>query len=250
MDLVGRRAGVFDRVGGDDRDRVAELEHLLLAQDRTVPAVALVGREGDQAGDRVLALDVLPGDDLGDARHFLGFARVDALDVGVRDLRLHERQTQGVGGHAQRDVGAEVPRSRHLGERRGTVVARAEDRTVLLGLVEHLGGRLLAAHHRRRVHDRVDQRLIAGAAAKIAVTVEPGANLLAGWGRIAVEQHLRRHDEAGRADAALRAAVGHPGDLQRMQIARRSDAFDGDDLGPRRQFLRAGSCSSGRACRR
>ena len=75
LDLLGRRAGVLLGVGGDDGDRVAELEHLVLAKDRAIPAVALVGREGDEAGDRVLALDVLPGDDLGDAGHLLGFAR-------------------------------------------------------------------------------------------------------------------------------------------------------------------------------
>ena len=127
-----------------------------------------------------------------------------------------------------------------LGERRRPLVARAEDRAVRLRLGQHLLGRLFAAHDRRRVHHRVDQRLVAGAAAEVAVAVEPRAHLLARRRLVVVEQHLRRHDETRRADAALRAAMRHPGDLQRMQFFRRADAFDRDDLGARRELLDGG----------
>ncbi len=116
-DLLGCVASMLHSVGGDHGNGVTKLEDLVLAKDRAIPAVTLVGREGDQAGDGVLAFDVLPGDDLDDARHLFGSGGIDALDVGVRHLGLHQRQVQRVGRHVLRNVGAEVPGARDLRDR-------------------------------------------------------------------------------------------------------------------------------------
>jgi hypothetical protein len=88
------------------------------------------------------------------------------------------------------------------------------EQQILFGL---LSPRMIAGG----IHHRVDQGLVAGAAAGVAVAVEPVAHLLARRVVVVVEQHLGRHHEAGRADAALRAAVSHPGDLQRDADCRR-----------------------------
>ena len=102
LDLFRRRAGMILGIGRDDRYGIAELEHLILAEDRTIPAVAFIGGEGDKAGDGVLALHIPPGDDLNDTRHRLGFG-VDALDESMGDLCLHERQAQRILWHLQRN---------------------------------------------------------------------------------------------------------------------------------------------------
>src|SRR5208283_498412 len=95
-DFFGRRPGVLNRVGAHYGDCVAELEHLRVAEDGTVPAVALVRREGDEPRDPVLPLDVLMGHHFVDARHLLGFGGVDGEDVGVGHFGLDKRQLQGV----------------------------------------------------------------------------------------------------------------------------------------------------------
>ena len=95
-------------VGADDGDGVAELEDLVVAENRPVPAVAFVGGEGDQAGDAVLALDILMGDDLDHAGHLLGFGGVDGEDVGVGHLGLHQGELQGILGHFQAEIGAVI----------------------------------------------------------------------------------------------------------------------------------------------
>ncbi len=111
-------AGVLLGVRADDGDGVAVLEDLGVAQDGAVPAVAFVGGEGDEAGDPVLALDVLVGHDLVDAGHLLRFGGIDGQDVGVRDLGLHQGQSQRVGRHLETQVGAVVDGTRHFGHGR------------------------------------------------------------------------------------------------------------------------------------
>ena len=118
FDLFGGGLGLLDGVGADDGNRVAILEDLRVAQNRAIPAITLVGREGDQAGDAVLALDILVRDDFEDAGHLLGFGGVDRQDVGVRDLGLHQRQLQRAGGHLQAEVLAVVQRAGDFGRRR------------------------------------------------------------------------------------------------------------------------------------
>ncbi len=127
LDLLRGGLGMLFGIRGYDRNRVAELEDLLLAENRTVPAVALVGREGDQAGNRVLAFNVLPGNNLDHAGHLFRFRGVDALDVGVRDLGLSQSQAQGAFGHMQGHVGAEIPGAGNLCQSRRTHGVAAHD---------------------------------------------------------------------------------------------------------------------------
>ena len=49
FDLVGGGAGVRFGVGAHDGEGVAVLEDFGIVQDGTIPAVTLVGREGDES---------------------------------------------------------------------------------------------------------------------------------------------------------------------------------------------------------
>ena len=79
--------------------------------------------------------------------------------------------------------------------------------------------------------NRIDQLLVAGAAAGILVFLEPVADVFAGRIGIGVDQGLGGDNEARGTEAALRAAVDHPGHLQGMQILGGADALDGGDGG-------------------
>ena len=147
----------------------------------------------------------------------------------MRNVGLHKRQTRRAFGHLERVVRAEVPSAHDLRHRGGTHELGAHD-LVADGLKEQVFLLHFAAHHLGGVHHGVHQRLIARAAAKVLVIVEPLANLLAGGGWVLSKQRLGAHDEAGRAEAALRAAVAHPRKLQRMQVFRAADALDGLDF--------------------
>src|SRR6185295_9723540 len=67
------------------------------------------------------------------------------------------------------------------------------------------------------VLDRVDDVLVAGAAAQIPR--DALADLPLGWRRRVVEKRHRRHDHARRAVAALQAVLLPESLLQRMQLA-------------------------------
>src|SRR5579859_338858 len=80
---------------------------------------------------------------------------------------------------------------------------------------------------RRRFGDRLDDLVVAGAAAEIAH--HPVFDLVLAGVRVAVQQRFRRHDLARRADAALEAAVIDEGLLQRMQLLALGHALDRGD---------------------
>ena len=80
------------------------------------------------------------------------------------------------------------------------------------------------------VHASVHEGLVAGAAAQVAVLLEPVTDFFTGGSIVVVQQDLGGHDEAGGAEAALGAAMCHPGNLQGMHIGNGTDAFDGGDL--------------------
>ena len=245
LDVLGGLARMLLGVGGDYRDGVAVLEHLLIAEYRAIPAVALVVvRQHDQAVYAVLARDVLGGDDLEHAGHLLGLGGVDALDVRVADLGLDQREAQGVLGHPQRLVGAEVPGAGDLHRRARAGVGRA-GYDVVGGLKEQVLLAHLPAQDGRRGHGGVNERLVARAAAEVAVLVEPVADLLARGVGVLLKQHLGAYDKAGRAEAALCAAVGHPRHLQRVQVVDRAYALDGRYL---RVIAQLGDLGYTRAC--
>src|SRR2546426_11150070 len=89
---------------------------------------------------------------------------------------------------------------------------------------------LLDAHGLGALLDRLDDVLVAGAAAEVAV--EPAADLLFGGGRVVLHQVDRAHHHARRAEAALQPVAVVEGHLHRVQLAvLRRQALDGGDLG-------------------
>ena len=76
--------------------------------------------------------------------------------------------------------------------------------------------------------DRLDDVVIAGAAAEIAL--QPLADLFLGGIRIALHQIDRAHDHARRAEAALQRMVLAKRRLHRVQLAILGQALDRDDL--------------------
>src|SRR6476646_7291140 len=80
------------------------------------------------------------------------------------------------------------------------------------------------------VLDCLDDVLVAGAAADIARNAD--ADFFLRWRRVLLEQPLRAHDHAGRAEAALQAVHHAETFLQRRQRAVGiGDALDSGDLG-------------------
>jgi hypothetical protein len=76
-DLVGRAAGLFGVLGGDNGDRLAEVPHVLEGE---------YGLVGELEAVALFTRNVLVGEDGVNARHLPGLAGVDALDArsGVR----------------------------------------------------------------------------------------------------------------------------------------------------------------------
>ena len=232
LDGVGRGTRVRLGVGRNDSDGVAELENLVGAEDGALKAVGLVVLgQHDETVDLVGAAggkDILVGDDFHNAGHLLGLGSVDGLDVRVGDLGLGQGKAQAA-GHLQGVVGAEVPGAGDLLGGGGTDVFGALD-GVTGGLKDQVLLAQLTAQNGGGGHGGVDEGLVAGAAAEVALLVEPVAHLLAGGTGVLLEQDLGADDEAGRAEAALGAAVGHPCDLQGMHVGQGADALNGGDL--------------------
>ena len=119
FDLVGGGAGVRFGVGAHDGEGVAVLEDFGIVQDGTIPAVTLVGREGDEAGNAVLALASQSA--RGTSPGMASASEVsDALDVGVGNPGLSQRQMQRVRRHLESGIRTEVVRAGHLGDGVGT----------------------------------------------------------------------------------------------------------------------------------
>src|SRR5208337_538375 len=158
-DLFGRGPGVLHRVGADNGDGVAELEHLSVAQDGTVPAVALVRREGDEARYAVFALYILMGHHLVDAGHLFGCGGVDGDDVGMGNLRLHQGKLQGIRRKLEPQIRTVVAGSGHFGQSARTRVFSTPDPSVGRELVGQLLLGDLAAQDPRPIHDGIHQGL-------------------------------------------------------------------------------------------
>ena len=229
--MAAAALGLLRGVGADNGDGVAVLKDLLIAQDGPVPAVAQVGGEGDQPGDAVLALDVLVGHHLEDPLHLFRLGGVDGEDVGVGHVGLDQGQVERFAGQLQPQVGAVVQGPGDLGQGRRPGVGAAPDLAVFGQLVGQLAHGQFAAQNLGRVHDRVHQWTVTGAAAGVAVGLVPVADLLPGGGEVLVQEGLGGDDEAGGAEAALGRAVDHPGHLQGVEIVRGAHPLDGGDGG-------------------
>src|ERR1035437_8760778 len=82
----------------------------------------------------------------------------------------------------------------------------------------------------RGVPDRLDDALVARAAADVAR--DALANLALARLRVRREEGVRGHEDAGRADAALRAALLHESLLQVGKRVPRGEPLDGEDRSP------------------
>ena len=171
------------------------------------------------------------GDHFEDPGHLFGLGRVDAVDVGMGDRGLDQGQVKPVVGQLEAQVGSVVQGAGYFGDGAGPGVFGAPDAAVGRNLEIEFVGRHFTAQHLGRIHHRVHQRFVAGAAAGIAVLLKPVADVLTGGRRIFIQQGFGRDDEPGAAESALGAAVGHPGQLQGMQAGGGADAFDGGDMG-------------------
>ncbi len=188
LHLLRRCGGVLVAVGADDGHGIAVLEDLLVAQDGAVPSVTLVRGEGDEACDPVFPPDVLMGDDLVDAGHLLRLGGVDAFDIGVGNLRLHERRMKGFLRHLEDEIGAVIQGSGDFGHGGWTGILAAPDPPVpgkdefqLLFVhlaPEHLGG----------IHDGIDYGNVPRAAAGVPVDLEPVTDFFPGRFGIGVEK--------------------------------------------------------------
>src|SRR5712691_2994871 len=85
-------------------------------------------------------------------------------------------------------------------------------------------------HHLGRRLDRLDDVVVAGTATEVAL--EPQPDLLLRRVGVALEQLLRRHDHAGRAEAALEPVLVPERLLQGMQRRSLGQALDRRDLRP------------------
>ena len=145
------------------------------------------------------------------------------------NVSLYQSQAQGAFGHLQSVVSAEVPGTHNLLGCGRTDVLGADD-GVAGGLEDQVFLGDLSAVNAGSVHNSVHQRLVTGAAAQVTVLLEPVTDFFTGGSIVVVQQYLCGHNEAGGAEATLRTAVSHPGDLQGMHIGDGTDAFDGGDL--------------------
>lgn len=220
-------AGVRFGIRADNGIGVAVLEDLLVAEDGAIESVSLVGGKGDQTADAVIALHILGRKHGGDAGHPFCFRSVYAPDVGMGNRSLSQGQVQGIRRQLVGHIRAVKRGPGHTGHGAGTRTAGAPYGAVGRLLVFQFRGVLFSAHDGSSIHDGIYQRLISGAAAGIAVILEPVAHLFTGRLGIMIKESLGRHDETGSAETALRASVQDPRLLQRMQMSGGTYAFQG-----------------------
>ena len=81
-----------------------------------------------------------------------------------------------------------------------------------------------------QLEDSLNDLLVSGTAADVAVPGKPFPDLFPRRIRIAHQKPFGRHDEPRRTEAALHARIRHERPLQRMKPFRRADALDGFDF--------------------
>ncbi len=209
----GDRCGVAHEC----HNRLAAEAHAALGQHRLVLDVGI-------DAEAVLPGDVLGGEHAHEAR-MPASQLVERPDGEARAGvgRAHGAQGEGVGG---RCVVAEALGAGELGDAVGLGEAGADGAAGC----RRLGLRSMRAL--RGGEHRVYDLAVAGAAAEHAAESILDRPLVGP--RIAREEIARRHQHAGRADAALRGAVAMEGELQRVEGTALGQALDRDDLAARR----------------
>ena len=213
-----QRAPRDQRVFGCDRRHLlADVAHLAARHDR------LVVHEHAEVVD---ARHVGTGDDALDARHGLGFRRVDRDDAGVRVRAAQHGHVQHVRHH---HVAGIFERARHLARRIEPPHVGADEGAVGRFVLGERARRSAAVIDVAGQFDRVENLLVAGAAADVAA--EALLDLLAVRERIGAQRGGGGHDHAGDAVAALAGARLVERLLQHGQLARFAQAFHGLDRG-------------------
>jgi len=210
-----RRQRLLAGLGGDDRDRIADVAHAVLAEHRPV---------GDHVVVAVGALDVFRRHDARDTGHSLRRLRVDALDEGVRMRAVHGGKLKGAWGQ---DVGRELRDAARLDQCGRPRVRHAELRAVRVGT--QLIRRLLAAEELTGQLHGLDDLHVPRAATQ--VVTKSALDLRGRRIGVYVEQGFGGHDHARRAEPALHGARQHERLLDEMRVRRGAQPFDGDDVG-------------------
>ncbi len=171
------------------------------------------------------------GNDLEHSRHFFRCRRVDRKNIGMGCFGLNQCQTKGAGRHLQSHIGPEIRYAGNFGNSAGPWVFASPDAVVRRHLERQLIFGHLAAQDLCRIHHRIHQGFITGAAAGVPVFLKPVPDILAGGAGIGVQQGLGRDDEARAAEPALGRAMNGPGKLDGVKLVRSADALDGRDAG-------------------
>src|SRR5205814_2038326 len=214
-ELVGKRLVLRQDAARLDRDRdQALLDQALLDGDVGLLEGGLDVTGGELHVIREVAAELLVEDgsarldgrlDAEDAR--VGLARSEYVHVDDGRLRKVVDVAAGPGDQsrvfAPLDGGAD-----HLGYRHCEIPPSS------LGDWRRRFALGTRRHHLRRRLDRLDDVVVAGAAAEVAL--EPQADLLLRRAGVALEQLLGRHDHAGRTEPALKAMLVPEGLLQGM----------------------------------
>ncbi len=114
-DFFRRGIGMFLRICANDGDGVPILKDLFIAKNGAVPAIALIRRECNEAGDAIFSLDIFVSDYLVHTRHLFRLGSINRENIGVGYLRLYQRKTQGIVGQLEPQVCAIVQRTGHFG---------------------------------------------------------------------------------------------------------------------------------------
>ena len=148
----------------------------------------------------------------------------------MRNLGLHEGEVQGVLRHHMRIIVAVFGSTGNLGNGGAAGHTGTPDAAVNRLVPGDGVGAQIAAHNSGGVHDGINDRLVARAAAHVVVLLEPVTHFLAGRLRIFLQQSISGNDEAGGAETTLSGAMEDPGLLQGMQHLGRAHAFNGHDF--------------------
>ena len=230
-DLGGGAAGLLGVLGCDERNRLAEVAHVVHHEDRLV---------GELEAVALLARDVVVGEDGMDAGHAAGLGRVDALDAG-RGVGAANRVAEE---HAGREEVARVGKfAGDLGDR-VDAANRLADPAVLqlpagggahpclpLARVFAPGARHTRAsprYARKRVVVRGGPlgllMLLPPSAPRAAaeVAAQGLADLIFRWIRYPLQKIRRGHHQARRAEPTLHRSRRRKRLLHRMELAVRT----------------------------
>ncbi len=231
LDLGSRGLSILVGISTNNSNGIPVLEDLLVAQDGTIPTVTLVGGEGDQAGDTVFAFDVLVGNDLFNAGHFLGFGCIDGQNLGMRHFGLDKGQLQGSLRHLDAKISAVIQCAGHFGNTGGTRIVGAPDAAVFRDLEGEIINRFITTHDRCSVQHGVHQLFVPSTTAGVTIFLEPITDILSSRIRIGIYECLGRNNEARGTESALRAAVGDPRHLDGVQLIRCADTLGSGNHG-------------------